>query len=325
MTCFSIHKSFVAALLLALSLPLVTLPVLAQSDPINAQDGQSKPAREKSASQKKRDALKIDAPIVLELFTTSDCTACVFADRILYDSMKNKNVIALSCRIKDMTGIDLGGETLDPNKSVPKADPKGPMDPCVFRLWSYKPPSSKETKLVIPNFVFNGYNQVYSSGLNSFEQVMYQYGFSDVNRTREVFMRWKDDDTISIHMPEEAGMIKSKKSASVWLVRYKDMAVEKIDEGLNKGRVLRFSNIVQDMKHVGKWHGSTRTIEVDVQKPEGGKERGGYVVLTQEYMGSPILAAGKLVDYPHPNDLKKPTPKAPPAPVLPAPQAQPAP
>ena len=36
---------------------------------------------------------KVDSPIVLELFTASDCSACIFADRILYDAMKDKNVI----------------------------------------------------------------------------------------------------------------------------------------------------------------------------------------------------------------------------------------
>jgi len=74
---------------------------------------------------------------------------------------------------------------------------------------------------------------------------------------------------------------------------------------MNKGRVLRFSNIIQNSKHIGKWHQQMRVLDIDVEPPQGGKDRGGYVVLIQEMMGEPILAAGKLVDYPHPNDIKK--------------------
>ena len=122
-------------------------------------------------------------------------------------------------------------------------------------------------------------------------------------------MRWKDEDTISIQMPNDPKGEAQKRSSGIWLIRYKDMAVEKIEDGVNKGRVLRFSNIVQDIRHIGKWHSMMRIIEFDVPKPQGGKERGGYVVVSQEMMGDPILASGKLPDYPHPNDTKKPAVK----------------
>ena len=315
MTCFSIQKTLGTGLLLLAGLSLIALPAMAQSETIPNEKLQIKTGKPKTAAEAMQEAEKTDAPIVLELFTTSDCTACVYADRMLYDTMKDKNVIALSCQIKDMEGLGtVEKEKTDQTGTAAAAPQKeqGPMDPCIFRLWSYKSQSSGGS-LMIPNFIFNGYDQVGVSSLSYFEQVLYQYHFADRNKTREVFMRWKDDDTISIHMPEDIKMNEDKRSASIWLVRYKDMAVEKIESGVNQGRVLRFSNIVQDSKHIGKWHGTMRTLDVDVPKPQGGKERGGYVVIAQQYMGSPILAAGKLQDYPHPNDLKKTSKKAGPA------------
>lgn len=247
--------------------------------------------------------LKVNAPIVVELFTTSDCSACIFSDRILYDTLKNKNVIGLSCHIQDTGALitkyesekgDLGKVT------------DGPMDPCVFRQWAYKGGrSAKDVSLNIPNFVFNGTDHLGSESLNLFDRTLDSYNYAYKNKTLEVFMKWKDDDTITVHLPQHEKFGQIDMNASVWIIRYKDMAVEKIDTGINAGRVLRFSNIIQDIRHIAKWHGATRIIDVDVAKPQGGKERGGYVVLVQEMMGDPVLAAGKLVDYPHPDDVKK--------------------
>jgi hypothetical protein len=309
MTCFSILKSLTFALAAGVFISLA---------PLSAFAAETKPPPEeveklKAEDQRRKDieAGKVDSPIVIELFTTADCTACVFADRVLYDTMKEKNVIALSCKITDLSELQShldapvkpGDENIPP-KNVKKQ--KGPMDPCVFRQWAYRSSyTNSETKITIPTFIFNGYDQIGGDDFNYYSQMLNSYRYSNKNRTLEVFMRWKDKDTITVHLPEDPKAGKEKKSASVWIIRYKDMMVEKVEEGMNKGRVLRFSNIIQNIKHIGKWHSQMRMIDVNVAPPQGGKERGGYVVLVQEMMGQQVLAAGKLVDYPHPNDVKE--------------------
>ena len=53
-------------------------------------------------------------PLVVELFTSTNCSACMPADRLLYDISKEKNVIALGCHINywdehtltDPTGLE---------------------------------------------------------------------------------------------------------------------------------------------------------------------------------------------------------------------------
>jgi len=244
--------------------------------------------------QDERDG-KVDAPILVELFTTSDCSACVFADRMLYDTMNEENVIALSCHIKDLSELKniSGNERGEGAKEY-----SGPMDECVFRQWSYRwGRQSSDVMLSIPTFIINGEEQVDGEDPTDYRKTLSTYHYARKNKAKDVFLQWKDTDTISVHLPQkdESEVISS---ASVWIIRYKDMAVEKIDKGINKGRVLRFSNIIQNIKHIGKWHGQTRMIDVDVEKPPGGKDRGGYVVVVQELMGEPLLAAGKLVDYP---------------------------
>lgn len=286
MTCFSIHKSFLLAILLALIF----------STAAHANEQADEDEAQILASN------TVDSPIVVELFTAADCTACVLADRMLYDALQNKNVIALSCKVED--GKFLSDKTAN-------EDQTGPIDPCVFRQWTYRNHSSRRaTTVTLPQIIMNGQESLVGLTLQRFYRRLELYKYSYLNKTQEVMLRWKDADTISINLPHSNSRRQNTKG-SVWLIRYKDMEVHKISEGVNAGRVLRFSNIIKDIKHVGKWHGSARTIEVDVPKPQGGKERGGYAVVVQELMGAPIVAAGKLEDYPLPNDIKREAPKKP--------------
>ncbi len=278
MTCFSIHKILVFGLVLTLGFS-GSVAANAQSTP--------------SSRERDKDKVRVDAPIVLELYTASDCSACIFADRMLYDAAKDKNVIALSCHIED-TNVE--------GKGKPDS---GPIDPCVLRQWAYSSAKRDEAvDITIPTFIFNGRTKVGSGRMQDLPAEVENYHFQHVNDAVHVPIRWKDDNTISIQLPENQKRLKAKRVASVWIIRYKDMEVEKIETGTNAGKVLRFSNIVQSVEHVGKWHGSARTIDVDVTKPQGGKERGGYAVIVQEMMGTPILAAGKLADYPTPADAR---------------------
>lgn len=258
---------------------------------------------EKKRLEMEQNSGKTDAPILVELFTTKDCTACIFADRILYEAMKDKQVIALSCQIKDLSEI----KNADEKEAMgEESNYKGPMDPCVFRHWAYMSSrTDQDVTLNIPTFIFSGYDRLGSNNMSYFQTMLNAHHYRSKNKVLEVYMQWKDDDTITIHLPQDPQVEKWNINSSVWLIRYKDMAVERIDEGVNKGRVLRFSNIIQDIRHIAKWHGVVRTINVDVPKPQGGKERGGYVVVVSSMLGEPTMAAGKIEDYPTPNDLKK--------------------
>ncbi len=344
MTCFSIHKNFRLLLILLLigitaggyytsayagnnnaaqeseetDAPADEDAALEGSDGEGADSSVPKPGSAAALKELQR----VDSPIVVELYTASDCTSCVFADRMLYDASQEKNVIALSCHITDLDSVD--------KKGNPQGSAKpGPMDPCVFRQWTYSAKqimnNPEEVSMKVPTFIFNGDDRVGARDLDYFSAALNSYRYAPKNRTLEALVRWKDNDTLSIMLPE--GVKKRKRSvinASVWLVRYRDMKVEKINDGVNKGRVLRFSNIIQDIKHIGKWHGAIRTMEIDVPPPQGGKDRGGYVVLVGEMLGERIMVAGKVNDYPMASDLNKavpaPQPKAPspkPAPDVP--------
>ncbi len=281
MSFFSIHNFYKVALLVSVAFALAG-PVQAQEQ----SEGVTK------LNQSTRDgAVKIDAPIVIETFTTADCSACVFADRMLYDAMQDKNVIALSCYIKDMSG--LGG-----TPAAPGSDDR-PMDPCVFRQWAFtNSPGAKDVTINVPSFVFNGEDLVDGNNPKHYGAVLDAFHLAGKNRTMWAAMQWKDADTVSVTLPRYELYEKEKRNASIWLIRYKDLEIQKVEEGMNKGRVLRFSNIIQDVKHIGKWHGAERSIDIDVGAPPSGDLAGGYVVVVGEVLGSTYLVAGKLADYP---------------------------
>lgn len=295
MTCFSIQKSLLFSLFVSFAfLLLATLPapVLAQGNGTELESGDPSNPRTQ----------KTDGPIVIELFTASDCTACILADRMLYDAIKDKQVIGLSCHIEDIKSLKNTPYAKDSGESN-----AGPMDPCIFRQWAYQSGRTQnDVSINIPEFRFNGELDMGVDSMQGFMNTIGSYHYMARNKALSVFMQWKDKDTITIGLPQHPrGGGKEKISGSVWLVRYKDMEVQKIDSGQNAGRVLRFSNIIQNSRHVGKWYGTVRSLNIDVDPPKGGKDRGGYVILVQEMMGEPMQAAGKLEDYPMPNDLKK--------------------
>lgn len=276
--------------------------ILAVSPFVQAKAESAQAAHEKSEDipeeyQVMRDAVPTDSPIVIELYTSSDCSSCIYTDRVLYDATKDKQVIALSCHVKDATSMSLEGESEEVSE-------ESTLDPCVFRHWAFKGQRRGESTLAMPTFYFNGSYRMYGSHLRLFNSMLRRYHYAPPNNVQEAMMRWKDKDTISIHLPQKRKTA-AKINASVWLVRYKDMAVERMDKGANAGRVLRFSNVIQDITHIAKWHGTARVVDVDVTPPQGGKERGGYAVLVAEHLGTPYLVAGKISDYPVASDIEE--------------------
>ena len=300
MTCFSIQKSLHIILLsLALTFTVfATAWAQTASDVSPEQAKEAENARIQKQMDKDEASGKVDAPIVIELFTGADCSACIFADRILYDAMKDKQVIALSCRVNDTTAL-LGSSKEAKRESVTD----GPMDPCVFRQWTYNISSVSDVTMKMPVFYFNGKDPAKADGSFQFGDKLNRYHYNSSNKLQEAMLRWKDKDTISIHLPNAKEEDK-KINASVWVVRYKNMDVVRMDKGINAGRVLRFSNVIQNITHVAKWHGDMRVVNVDVTPPAGGNEKGGYVVLVGEMLGMPYMAAGKLEDYPVTADIQ---------------------
>lgn len=228
--------------------------------------------------------VKDGQPLVVELFTSVNCSACMEADRLLYDLSKKKNVIALGCHVEYW---DAGTVK----------DPTG-LEACTYRQWTYKSSGTMSSaEVTVPNFIFNGRQSIQKLQIrNIFNYILLELSGGH-RHPLAIDMKWKDQKNIYVTLPETGWKLDKRDSFSVWLIRYQDSLVKKVDDGQTAGRVLRFTNVVKNSRHIAKWHGEKRTIEVEVDVPQGGAERGGYVVMIHSINGSEVVGAGKLADF----------------------------
>lgn len=299
MTSFFIQKPYRTTVLMALLAAIFLLsggPAHAQDATANEKEQRIEDINEISKSMNIRYRQKkektTDAPIVVELFSAPDCSACIFGDRILFDAVKDQQVIGLTCLVKDIDNIDKTNVRThyDSNK---------PIDICMLKLWAYETdiPGQQDTSISIPLFIVNGMTIVDTMQFQSFGNILEQFRLEETNSNLQALMRWSGKGTITISLPQKLDP-NPISPASVWLIRYKNTHVEKMDHGVNKDRVLRFSNVVQYSQHIGKWYGEPRDIVVNVPLPQGGAEAGGYAVIVKTMIAGKILTAGKLEDYP---------------------------
>lgn len=294
MSYFSIQKNigfWVVGLILGFCVPSMAG---AQDSDLKSQIRAAEQQINTKNEQRKRESTmgKTNAPIVIELFTASDCSACVYADRMLYDAMKDENVIGLSCYINDRASYIDKQDYRTLNSPTP-----GPVDKCVFRQWTYLTGSRMiDSYLNTPEFVIGGSQKLSTGNLSLFESMIKEQSYIPYNQTLPVKMEWLSEYEIGITLPEKISLTARTTNAGVWIIRYKNMMIEKVESGPNAGKVLRFSNIIQDIRHIGKWYGKERMIKINVNRPTDIKDRGGYVVFVQNMLGEPILAAGRLSD-----------------------------
>jgi hypothetical protein len=229
-----------------------------------------------------------DIPVVVELFTSTNCGACMEADRILYDLSKNKNVITLGCHVDYWDD-----QTLE--------NPTG-LEACTYRQWTYKASGMmSEAEVNVPYFIVNGRQSIDRDKIRIFNQYFNMESNGGRRPPLPVDLSWQYQETLYVTLPNTTWRLDDKDSYSVWLLRYQDSVVKKLTEGQTAGRVLRFSNVVKSSKHIAKWHGEKRTIEVPVGAPPGGNDRGGYVVMIHQLNGSDVIGAGKVMDYKMPD------------------------
>lgn len=116
-------------------------------------------------------------------------------------------------------------------------------------------------------------------------------------------MQWKDKNTISIHLPNAWRMICLSMPVSGSCVT-KTWPSKEWTRVSTRGASCG-SATSSGITHIGKWHGNMREIDVDVPPAQGGKERGGYVVLVSRMLGTPLHGGRQNHRYPVVEDLKE--------------------
>jgi hypothetical protein len=231
----------------------------------------------------------LDHPVVVELFTSTDCPGCSVADSVLFKIRDHPKIIALGCHV-DYFGPVAGNK--DPGNQE-----------CTNRQWYYDTYRwDGEADLVTPQFITNGelkFRALYAYEIFKKIQITYE------KRLAPKWIKFEqlDDDTLRLHLPDDDHILFHRgESHGVWLIRYLDSDVLKIPPADENGtpKVIRYTNIVKKMRHVGRWYGEPRTVDVDLRyfDDEIRLKQGGWAAIIQYLNGARIVAAGKLPDKP---------------------------
>ena len=236
----------------------------------------------------------LNHPVVVELFTSTDCPGCAVADSILFKIRDHPKIIALGCHV-DYFGAVAGFK--DPGS-----------EECTHRQWYYHTYRwDGEAELVTPQFVTNGdlkFRALYAYEIFNKIKITYER-----RRPPEWILFEKlNEDKLRLYLPAGDHLLRNKnKSHGVWLIRYHDSDVLKVPplDGKDTPRIIRYTNIVKKIYHVGRWYGEPRMLDVDLThfSDEIRNEPGGWAAIIQHMNGDLIVAAGKLPD--DKTDLRK--------------------
>lgn len=205
----------------------------------------------------------VGSPVVVELFTSQGCSSCPPADELLHKLSDREDVIALALHVDywDYIGwkdaFALPGHT-DRQKGYARA--------------------AGRRMIYTPQMIINGTDHV--------------VGTHPMDVSELIALHDRRGATVDLEVSQDgAGLSITARPLDeisapleVRLVRYNPRASVEITRGENAGRVLSYSNIVQEWHDLGGWNGrGDWQTRVDMEPPA--------VVLIQEAGFGAILAA----------------------------------
>lgn len=232
-----------------------------------------------------------ERPVVVELYTSQSCGPCVPADTLLSALTKRPDVVALTFAVNywDILGWKdtFASEAATVRQKV--------YATALGRGGVYTPQMIVDGKIDI---VGNREDEVNAAVFEAHKKVRGCAAFGDkkdpapnpcsvpVNLTRG------SDGTLSVDIA--AGR---KIDAVVWLLSVRRAAAVNVGGGENKGRTLHYSNMVRDIRAVGKYYGAAVSLRLsaDDLKFVGGDD---IVVLLQKNAGGRILGVATLAASP---------------------------
>ncbi|NQZ14263.1 MAG: DUF1223 domain-containing protein [Alphaproteobacteria bacterium] len=209
----------------------------------------------------------IEAPIVVELFTSQSCSSCPPADKILGQLSKNKNVIALSCHVTYWNYLHWK-DTLS-------------TEECTNRQRDYARTLQKRGPYT-PQMLINGTHDVVGNRSGEINRLINKVQKKEA--VAPIGLQLNGEELL-IHFPDT-----QSETLKLPLFIYGDQHTQSIPSGENRGRTVSYTNPVSEVRSLGLWDGRQQTITV----PTTDKAHG-YAILAQEKNGyGKVIAAGKL-------------------------------
>lgn len=204
---------------------------------------------------------------VLELFTSQSCSSCPAADAFLQELDKHDKIITLSCNVTYWNHLHW-----EDNLS---------KDFCTERQRDYSSLQNRAGRIFTPELMINGEKSLVGSDRGK----IVDYLTNESRTVAPLTLRLEGDDVEVL--PSNFSELKNN---TVLLIAYGDEHTQYVPSGENRGRTIKYSNPVLNMKPiVGNWDGqSPLTAKIETATvPKG------YVVLVADKKGK-IVAAGKI-------------------------------
>ncbi|MEZ5817017.1 MAG: DUF1223 domain-containing protein [Hyphomicrobiaceae bacterium] len=210
---------------------------------------------------------------VLELFTSQGCSSCPPADKLLGKLAERKDVIALSLPVDYWDYLGWKDTLAKPKFSArQKAYAKERGDGRVYT----------------PQMVVNGRTHVIGSSASGIETA--------IGETEKSFAASRVPVKIRIdgkHLIVETGAAPpgaQVQEATIWLAMVHRQSDIKIERGENRGKTVKYVNVVRELSPIGVWTGKPSRHEISREAvAEPGNEM--CVVLLQAGKAGPIIGA----------------------------------
>ena len=215
---------------------------------------------------------------VVELFTSQGCSSCPPADKILGEIAGQPNVLALSLNVDywDYLGWkDTLGSPEHSRRQREYAIRRG------------------DGRVYTPQMVVAGKNHVVGSYKGRVASEIKSVLAKPESAFVPVSVTTKNQEvTIDIG---EAGAQVGAKDATIWLMLVSREVSQKIKRGENRGRKIKYHNVVRKMMPVGMWHGKPMKVSLPKSSLMADGVEDCVAVLQVDGTG-PIIGASMLKD-----------------------------
>jgi hypothetical protein len=175
--------------------------------------------------------------VVVELFTSQGCSSCPPADEILTELASQDDVIALGEHVHywDYLGWK---DDFAQERFATRQEYLNMNIPSKYRR-------------VTPQMIFNGQSQVAGARLSQIKQKIREIRAQKAQAALDLA---KDGNVVTLKIK---GLTNRLKPSDIHLVHYLKQAIVPIERGENRGRTLKYTNIVSSWETIGQWNGKS--------------------------------------------------------------------
>ncbi len=209
---------------------------------------------------------------VLELFTSQGCSSCPPADKLLAEYAAREDIVALAYHVDYWDYIGWA----DTFGSSANSD--------LQRAYAH---AQQQDRIYTPQLMINGVTDVIGSRRGEVAEAV-----GDAELLVPVDLE-ASETTLEVSVAPRPELAE----AMVWLVTFRSGADVAIERGENRGRTLRYEQIVTDRQILGMWDpGEGAYIKLPLAEVLGGESDGAAVIVQRERNDLPgeILGAASF-------------------------------